>query len=361
MNDLKYLLGLTLIPKLGNIRIRNLIDCLGSSEQVWLADYSQLIRVPGIAGDLAAHIISIRKKICLEKEWEKLNKAGVKLISSCSDQYPDLLRHIYNPPIILYYKGSLSSQDVLSIAVVGSRKSTFQGIRAAEQIARGLAAAGFTIISGLARGIDTAAHRATVNAGGRTVAVLGSGLDILYPRENRKIAEKIQETGLMFSEYPLGTPPLAGNFPKRNRIISGLSLGVLVVEAGEKSGALLTVDYALEQGRDVFALPGNINNPVSKGSNNLIKQGAKLVTEVNDILEEYGYLIEKTEEPKTALLLEEEEEKIFSLVGYEPISINELIEKVQLKPEEVIGFLLNLELKGLICQMPGKYFIRNHK
>jgi DNA processing protein len=356
--DLKYLFGLTLIPQLGNARIRSLLDYLGDPEQVWSASCNQLSIVPGIGRNLAVHISDSCRKIPLEKEWEKLHKFGINLVGIIDDDYPDSLRHIYNPPVILYYKGNLSLQDRSSIAIVGSRKASYQGIRSTEQITRGLVSAGFSVVSGLARGIDTAAHRAAVESGGRTVAVLGSGLNVIYPRENRMLAEKIQDAGMIISEYPLDTPPHAGNFPQRNRIISGLSLGVLVVEAGEKSGALITADFALEQGRDVFALPGNINSNVSKGSNNLIKQGAKLVTEVNDILEEYGHRIKRIEHPSLNTKLAGNEEKIFSLIDCVPISLEQIIENSDLKPETVIADLLGLELKGLICQLPGKHFIR---
>jgi len=362
-NCSQYLLGLTLIPGLGNIRIRRMVDYFGDFKSAWLAEYDSLLLVPGIGEEIAKQIVRERKKIYLEREWEKLLKHNTRIVSIYSDQYPENLKHIYNPPVILYYKGSLSNQDNYSLAVVGSRKASYSGMKAAEQITKGLVEYGFSIISGLARGIDTVAHKAALDNGGRTVAVLGSGLNIIYPRENKKIASRIEETGLILSEYPLDTPPNAENFPRRNRIISGLSMGVLVVEAAEKSGALITADFALEQGRDVFALPGNINNPLSKGTNNLLKQGAKLVTEVNDILEEYGQVVNnnhvsRNRQDKSNLELEESEKILLSCIDYEPISLEEIIQQSDLELDKVISGLLYLELKGFVCQLPGKYFIK---
>jgi len=275
--------------------------------------------------------------------------------------YPENLKTIHYPPPVLYFKGTIKESDKNSISIVGSRKATYYGKMVAEKLSKDLSLAGLTIISGMARGIDTAAHKGVLSVNGRTIAVLGCGIDHIYPPENRRLAQEIEASGAVISEFSLSTLPERQNFPRRNRVISGLSLGTVVVEAAEKSGALITADFALDQGREVFAIPGNINSPLSNGSHNLIKQGAKLVNNYQDILEEIHTVLPKITTVKEIAIkdasLGEKEKKIYRLITKEPIQIDEIIETSKLSAGKVSEILLNLELKDLIKEIEGKRFI----
>ncbi len=286
MEEAIYLNALRMVPGLGSSKLAQLLACFPGAQGVWQARSEELTRVLG-PGKLSEALTHSRTVIEPQREWEKLLQAGIKLTTLGSPGYPANLAEIYNPPLILYYRGSLEGLD-LSLAIVGSRQATPYGRVTATVLARDLGSAGFVIVSGFARGIDAAAHRGALDAKGRTVAVFGCGLDTIYPREHRSLCEEIVERGAVVSDFPLGVQPLSANFPARNRIISGLSLGTLVVEGQERSGSLITADFALEQGRDVFAIPGPINSEYSRGPHKLLKQGAKLVESAGDILEEYA-------------------------------------------------------------------------
>lgn len=291
-----------------------------------------------------------------------------KIIALGDERYPELLRTIPDPPPVLYCDGSVEPQDRQAVAIVGSRRATPYGLRVTDALAGELSRLGFTIVSGFARGIDAAAHRAALAAGGRTIAVLGCGLDVLYPPEHARLWEEIAGGGAMLTEFAPGTPPRATNFPRRNRIISGLSLGVVVVEAVEDSGSLITARLALEQGREVFAVPGPIDAPTSRGSHGLLKQGAKLVETVDDIVEE---LLPQIERPKRASQssgkilavpelpdLSSEEQTVLALMSREPLHMDDLTERSHLTSAEVAGILLALELKAVVRQLPGQRYYR---
>lgn len=353
-----YWIGLHLLPGIGARKVLQLIDYFGSAEMVWKSSESDLRRVSGLTGKDVDSIIIHRKNIHPFRELERTVKAGIKVLTLVEPEYPMDLKRIYDPPPVLYYKGLIRQGDAL--AVVGARKATSYGIKAATLLASQLASEGFTIVSGMARGIDTAAHVGALQAGGYTIAVLGSGLDIVYPPENSQLFRQIEERGAVVSEFPLGTPPSSQNFPARNRIISGWARGTIVVEAAEKSGSLITVDFALEQGRDVFAVPGPITSKLSIGTNNLIKQGAKLVTSAEDVLEEYGVqpLFEShSHDVKTTVVLSPEEKQVLQLISWEPIHRDQVFKKLDASWKTISSALMLLELKGFIRCLPGDYYV----
>ena len=287
LSDRERLILLNLVPDVGSLPLRKLLDHFGECARVWKARPEDLQRVHGIGPVLARRIAAAcRDETLLEQELTLVRRAGVTLVTLEDAEYPKRLREIYDPPPVLYVRGAVSSLNDVAVAVVGSRRASRDGVKTAERLSYDLAACGITVISGLARGIDGAAHRGALKAQGRTLAVLGCGLARVYPPEHARLAGEIAERGAVISEYPMRTAPLAQNFPRRNRLISGLSLGVVIVEAAQKSGALITADCALEQGREVFAVPGPITRVTSEGTHALLKQGARLVTSVEDILEE---------------------------------------------------------------------------
>ena len=290
-----------------------------------------------------------------------------KLIAIADDGYPAWLRTISSPPDVLYCDGQIEPRDRRAVAIVGSRRATPYGLRVTETLARELSGAGFTIVSGLARGIDAAAHRAALEAGGRTIAVLGCGLDITYPPEHGRLREEIAASGAVLTEFPAGTPPKPSHFPQRNRIISGLSLGVVVVEAAEDSGSLITARFALEQGREVFAVPGSLEAPLSRGPHGLIKQGAKLVETADDIIEELFPQLDKatvpTQQPMPFKAMEPpdlspEEHRVWEQMSRDPLHLDDLTERSGLTPAGVAGILLGLELKAVVRQLPGQRYYR---
>jgi len=295
---LKYWLALKSIAGIGNITFTALVDKFGSPSFIFNAAVSKLTEVNGITKKMASNINNFRDWDKINHDLEFLNKNGINIVTYQDEYYPAKLINIYDRPPFLYVQGSLIKDDI-NIAIVGSRIASTYGKYTTEKISRELAGKGLTIVSGLARGIDSAAHRGALFAGGRTIAVLGSGLDVVYPPENKKLFADIIQTGAVISEFPPGTPPRSANFPSRNRIISGISYGVLVVEAGEKSGSLITARLALEQGREVFAVPGSIDASNSRGTNKLIKQGAKLIENADDIVEEIWPQLEKQKTFKT--------------------------------------------------------------
>ncbi len=365
-DELIALLQLCEIEGLGVNKVRNLVNYFASPLAVLNADYVDLIEVEGINQTLAKRIVNenIDKKFLHKCEFQigLVEKNQAQIITFWDDDYPYYLRKIYDPPVILFTKGEIKKDDENSIAVVGTRNPTHYGRKLTEKITSELVDYKITIVSGLARGIDTIAHSTAIQKKGRTIAVLGCGLDVLYPAENKKLFTLIQENGCVITEYLFGTKPDAINFPRRNRIISGLALGSLIVETDITGGAMLTAKYALDQNREVFAVPGNVDSKQSRGTNYLIQSGeAKLVTNAEDIVIEFGdRFIRKEKKQKEFDLstLNIFESKIYSVINSEPMHIDLLAEKVQLTTSECLVHLLSLEFKGLIKSLPGKYFTK---
>jgi DNA processing protein len=345
------------VPSVGNVLFRRLLERFGSPERVFAAAERDLCAVKGVSAAIAAAIKGHGAREQAERECEAVRHAGVRIVTLSDAEYPPLLHQIYDPPPFLYVKGDLPTRRP-AVAVVGSRRSSGYGKSVTERLAEELARHGVTIISGMARGIDTAAHRGALQGGGPTVAILGCGVDQVYPPENRQLFDRVAANGALVSEFPLGTLPLPENFPRRNRIISGMAHGVVVVEAAENSGSLITARLALEQGRDVFAIPGNITSLASRGTNRLIRDGAKLVASVDDILEELpgARNANPAGSPAAVPELPPDEAGLCALLSPEPLHIDEIIAKSALTVGEVSAMLLRLELKGAVTQLPGKYF-----
>lgn len=318
----------------------------------------------GISGKMARRLHQFEPERSLDKERKGIQELGGQILVHGDSRYPSSLLQIPEPPPVLYLLGQLKKEDKIALSIVGSRAASSQGRLNAERIAGKLAGMGITIVSGLAMGIDTWAHKGALMAGGRTLAVLGCGLDYNYPRYNSALKERIAEQGAVISEFPLGTPPLPMNFPRRNRIISGMSMGTLVVEAAKKSGSLITVNFALEQGRDVYAIPGNIDSPLSSGVNGLIQKGAKLIQGVDDIIEEFplevrNYIAENEIRPEKVLVSGSRQEMlVLKLLKKQPVHIDELTCQTSMAPAEVSSLLMKMELKGQVRQLPGKLFTR---
>ncbi len=374
--NLKYWVALKWVEGVGNVGFKALLEAFGTPQKVFEAPLSMIKAVPGIGDKTAPQIKSFKDWKKVEKELEFADRTCVSIVTSQDPLYPSQLLSTYDYPAFLYVKGHLKEDDV-NVAVVGSRTASTFGKFTTERLCRELVLRGITVISGLARGIDSAAHRGALSGKGRTIAVLGCGLDVVYPPENEKLFTEISLQGALISEFPFGTPPNAPNFPARNRIISGISLGVVVVEASEKSGSLITARIALEQGREVFAVPGSIDSSGSRGTNKLIKQGAKLIENVEDILEEI--LPQVTSAPKVVkpdqrqkqpddqqkiltsspdLVLKETEKTVWQVLSQKPVHIDQIITSTGLTAHEVLVILLNLELQGLIEQKPGKTYMR---
>ncbi|MGI6587721.1 MAG: DNA-processing protein DprA [Peptococcia bacterium] len=359
-SDLKYILAFHKIFKMTlNKYFMQLYERYGSFKEAWCClDFSPQT---GIPEKYREQFLQMKKTIVPQELEEKYYRSGVNVLTRLDRNYPKSLLQISDVPCILYYCGQLSLLKKKSLAIVGSRRATTYGLKQARLMAGELSQNGLVIISGMARGIDAAAHQGALEKKGGTIAVLGSGFDQPYPRENIKLFKEISEKGLVISEYPLGTKPAGYNFPFRNRIISGLSQGVFVVEARARSGSLITCDLALEQGKEVFALPGPVTSPNSIGPLRLIQCGAKLVIYPQDILEELGYEYKTSVYNKQKEIIKEigeKEKTIFDLISWEPVNIEFILEKHIQNREEVLRILLELELNGLIRQLPGKYYVR---
>ena len=360
---------MNMIEDVGSVRTQRLLEHFGSLEKIFKASQAELEKVKEIGLRIASNIIKGIKEIDLKKELELIRTRGVKVVTFLDNDYPKNLKNIYDPPVALYVKGKILPRDNLAIAIVGSRLASFYGLQTAERFAFELASRGVTIVSGLARGIDSASHKGALKAKGRTLAVLGSGIANVYPEEHIELAEEISGKGAVISEFPMMTIPDKGNFPKRNRIISGLSLGVICVEAADRSGALITCDIALEQGREVFAVPGKVDSATSKGTNRLIKQGAKLVGDIDDIIEELELCLQDSceasresrlaKQNKLAPELDKCESLVYNLLSSEPRYIDELCEESGIGLSRISGILINLEIKKLARQLPGKKFARS--
>jgi len=362
MTDREAYIALNMMEGLGPIKVRALIDMLGSPQAVFEVEGNALLRVHGIGQKLCSSILSQRGEIDPQVEIEQAAELGIRILTPLDVEYPDALGEIHDPPLALYVRGSFLPGDEHMLGIVGSRKATHYGLNIADRLAYQLTQTGFTIVSGLARGIDTAAHQGALKGKGRTIAVLGAAIDQLTPPENAELADAIAASGAVISEYPLGRQADRMTFPYRNRIISGLSMGVIVVEAGFKSGSLHTADSALEQGRSVFAVPGRIDHPSAKGTNRLIKNGAKLVDNVGDILEEFELLIppgameepEKRASARPEIPLSEEEKKLVEALWQEALDVDSLARAAGLTSAEISGLLLGLEMKRVVKILPGR-------
>jgi DNA processing protein len=357
MSLAKYFLGFNLTPQIGPVRLRRLLEHFGDPERAWHATPDEL-REAGLENACITSLRKTRGRVSLDEEMERILELGITLLTWDSPDYPARLRHIYAPPPVLFVRGTLLPGEQMT-AVVGTRRATTYGREVARRLSSELARSGVTVVSGLALGIDTEAHRGALEGGGRTIAVLGSGVDQVYPARNRALAGKIIERGAVISDFAPGTSPEPRNFPARNRIISGLSLGVVVVEARERSGALITSDFAMEQGRDVFAVPGSIFAPTSRGCHNLIAQGACLVRGVDDILEEL-HLTQAAEQQQARRVVPEskEEATLLELLSPEPTYIDALGEGSGLPIAVVSSTLTLMELKGLVRHTGGMHYVR---
>lgn len=362
------LILLNLVPDIGSLRLRKLLEHFGTLERLWQARSQDLEQVNGIGPGLAKQLLDgIRNERALDEELALAQREGVSILTLYDANYPNRLKEIYDPPLALYVRGGPSALDEASVAIVGSRRASLYGLEVAERLAYDLALRGVAVVSGVARGIDGAAHRGALKAHGRTVGVLGGGFCRFYPTEHESLAKQMAEHGAVISEYPMRMAPLAQNFPRRNRVISGLSLGVVIVEAAQRSGALITADCALEQGREVFAVPGPITTATSQGTHHLLQQGARLVTSVDDILEELRLdpPPRRDRPPQAgvrqtaATRLPETEQRVFACVEADPPRyIDAIVAQSGLAAPEVSSALLQLELKRFIRQLPGKQFIR---
>jgi len=364
VTDVERLIILNIVEDIGSIRTQSLLKHFGSLEKVFKADETEIGQIKEIGQIRAAKIPQAIKKINLNKELDLIKKHSVKVITFLDKDYPENLKNIYDPPVVLYVKGKILPEDKLAIAIVGSRLASFYGLQTAEKLGFELASHGITVVSGLARGIDSSSHKGALKAKKRTIAVLGSGLAHIYPEEHKDLAERISESGAVISEFPMNTIPDKWNFPRRNRIISGLSLGVVCVEAAEKSGALITCDCALEQGREVFAVPGKVDSMTSKGTNKLIKQGAKLAQGVEDILEELNLSdsVSRQDGDSRSRIegsaLDKEESLVYTLLSSDPKYIDDICRESGIGLNRIAKILLNLEIKKFVKQLPGKNFVK---
>lgn len=366
MTECEAYLALNLIPNIGPIRVRRMLEIFETPQRILSASRSEIQAVRGIGPELAGTITAWERTIDLDRELRRIDEMGLTIVTLADDDYPSLLKGIYDPPLVLYVKGTLAAGDRQGLAVVGSRKTTHYGLSCAKKLSFQLAHAGVTIISGLARGIDTAAHEGALAAKGRTIAVIGSGHGKLYPPENAELAELIAGSGAVVSEFPVDYPPDKQSFPLRNRIVSGWSFGVLVVEAAGRSGALITANQAAEQGRSVYAVPGPIDRPSSLGANRLIQQGAKLVLDGADILEDLETLfpMAPTSPQFDAVAnpvvesLSDEEKAIYAAIEDEETQMDALIERTGLASAVVSSTLMRLQIKRLVKQLPGQHFVK---
>jgi DNA processing protein len=348
-SQLRYWVGFNIVPQIGPARLRALLDYFGSPEAAWHAD-SRELQAAGLDKRALGNLLAARRALDLDRELERLERAGVSLLTWEDEAYPPRLREIGAPPCLLYVRGTPLPDDEWAVAVVGTRRPSAYGLEMTRRLAGDLARSRITVVSGLARGIDSEAHHAALAAGGRTIAVLGSGLDRIYPPENTGLARQVAANGAIITEYPFGTRPEAGNFPARNRIISGLALGTLVVEAGESSGALITAHYALEQGRETFAVPGTALSRRSAGTNRLLQAGeAKLVTNVQDILEELNLtMLAQQVEVRQIVPENDVEARLLTYLSSDPTHIDELGRSTDLPIAQVSSTLALMELKGMV-------------
>jgi DNA processing protein len=357
MNDKCYWIGFTLVKGIGAVRFQRLLERFGDVESAWKATPAELAGA-GLSLKMIERLVALREKADLSRLWDQIQSKGIQVLTWLDESYPQRLKEIEQPPPVLYVRGELSPEDSWAVAIVGTRRVTPYGRQVTEQIASFLASNGVTVVSGLARGVDAIAHNAALKAGGRTLAVLGSGVDRIYPPENRTLAEQIFKRGAVLSDYAPGTPPEASNFPPRNRIISGLSMAVVVIEAGETSGALITAEFAAEQGREIFAVPGNILAPQSKGTNKLIQQGALPLLSASDIMQALNLTrVGQHKAARKALPADEVEAKLLTAMGEEPLHVDEIRSHTGLPVEKVSATLVMMELKGMVRQVGNMHYV----
>lgn len=357
MGDKKYWIGFNLIKGIGAVRMQGLINHFDDLESAWKAAPADLAAA-GLSLKLIERIVQARENIDLEKVWARIESQGIKILTWEDAAYPQRLKEIEQPPPVLYIRGDYLPDDLFAVAIVGTRRVTAYGRQITEELASYLASNGITVVSGLARGVDAIAHQGALKTGGRTIGVLGSGVDKIYPPEHRQMADRMMEQGAIVSDYAPGTPPDASNFPPRNRIISGLSLAVVVVEAGETSGALITAEFAAEQGREVFAVPGSILAPQSKGTNKLIQKGALPLLSINDLMQALN--LTRMGDHKAArkiLPADQTEARLMNILGAEPLHVDEIRNQTELPIEKVSAALALMELKGMVRQVGGMNYV----
>lgn len=367
MDNREALIALNMVDGVGPVRLRQLLEQFGEPAAILSASRDQLLRVYGIGEDTAESIVSWEKNVDLAGEIKRIEDFKCRVLIQEDEEYPALLRQIYDPPIVLYVKGQLLPRDKNSIAMVGSRMTTPYGMEVARKLGYQLAYMGVTVVSGGARGIDTAAHQGALSAKGRTIAVMGTGLNIVWPAENAELYQRIASSGCVMTQFPFNRQGDKTTFPIRNRIVAGMTLGTVVVEANLTSGSLITANFSNEYGRQVFAVPGRIDSPRSKGCHDLIKKGAKLCESAEDILSEFEYLFPGSNKPADAsqgemlpaMELSPNEQKVYDLLSNEEISIDDVIRGSGLSSSMASVSLLSLEMKRLVRQLPGKMFVRN--
>ena len=365
LSEQRAVIALSMVPGVGPGRVRALLSAFGSGERALTASRRALSRVPGIGPKTAAAIRDFDAETEVEQQMRRADQAQAHFLQLTDASYPELLRQIYDPPVFLWGRGRLQAEDERALAIVGTRRCSDYGRRVARELAAACVQHGFTVVSGLAFGIDAAAHQGALDAGGRTVAVLGSGVDRIYPQQHVRLAQQIIRQGALLSEYPLGAAPDAGNFPRRNRVVSGLSLGTIVVESFESGGALITARLALEQNREVFAVPSPIYSRTGEGCNRLIQRGhAKLVLSIEDVLDELNVADvpsddpPEPEAPSPAAALSEDERVLFEELSDEPLHLDALCDRAGMDPATALVHLLSLEFKGAVRQLAGKQFLR---
>lgn len=367
MDSREALVALNLIEGVGPIRVRQLLEHFGDAPKILSASRAELLRVRGIGDDTAEAIARWETTVDLAGELRRIQEFGCHVLTQADADYPESLRQIYDPPVVLYVRGKLTARDKTAVAMVGSRTTTHYGVEVARKLAYQLAYVGVTVVSGGARGIDSAAHQGALSAKGRTVCVLGTGVNVVFPPENRELFDRIAENGALITQFPFNRNGDRQTFAIRNRIVAGMTLGTVVVEANLSSGALITANFATEYGRQVFAVPGRIDSPRSKGCHDLIKKGAKLCEGAEDILSEFEYLFPSSNRPPTpgetgvlpALELSPNEQKVYDALRAEESSVDEVIRRSGLPASAVSVALLGLEMKRVVKQLPGKLFIRN--
>jgi DNA processing protein len=355
--DKRYWVGFNLVKGIGAVRFQALQDHFGDLALAWQAPLEAL-QAAGLSPKLAERLVQVRASLDLEKYMSRVSAQGIYILTWDDDLYPRRLKEIDQPPPVLYMRGALTTEDSWTVAVVGTRRVSAYGRQVTDELATFLANNGVTVVSGLARGVDAIAHQSALKAGGRTIGVLGCGVDRIYPPEHTQLAEKMIASGAILSDYAPGTPPDASNFPPRNRIISGLSMATVVVEAGETSGALITAQFAADQGREVFAVPGNILAPQSKGTNRLIAQGAHPMLSVQDLLDILNLRrVTEQREVRKILPSNETEAKLLSVLTYEPLHMDDIRNRTGLPIERVSATLVMMELKGLVRQVGGMNYV----
>ncbi|MCM8785817.1 MAG: DNA-processing protein DprA [Candidatus Omnitrophica bacterium] len=353
MDEKIYWLALNFI-NISYQKLQKLFNELKNIEEIFKLDTKKLVEF-GLSKNIAEKI-KRWEELPLKEEIKYIENEGINILTIKDPNYPFLLKEIYDPPILFYFKGNINFNNIIPIAIVGTRTPSVYGIKMAEKFAFELSQFGFTIVSGLARGIDTAAHTGALRANGKTIGIMGSGFKNFYPPENRKLGKDIIKNGAVITEYPSFTLPEKYNFPKRNRIISGLCKGVIIIEAGPKSGALITANFALEQGRDVFALPGRVDTLYSKGTNQLLKEGAILIENTNDILEALNIKVKEQKQTKKKIETLTEEEKLIIKILEQPLNVDEILSISKIEPKILLSLLTQLHMKGLIEELPGKIY-----